>query len=187
MTNRFVFFVFIFVVMQALSWVVDGRSAYATTTLTAAVTRTQTTSITVASTSGFRSADVITIGNEDICYTGITATTFTGLTRGCRGTEAAAHPTTAANGAPTRVYNESTGIVNQIIGFNLLQVLADDGLLRAAWASITALPHLAKSIGKMIIWDYSFLEGPMVWLRYILLALSAGMVLDFIQLVLRRG
>jgi len=49
------------------------------------------TSVSVASTAAFASAGFLLIENEVVQYTGKTATSFTGLTRGVKGTTAAAH------------------------------------------------------------------------------------------------
>ncbi len=180
MGNRITFFLFIYMVAQTFSLFMDGETSIVTTTLAAATTEVSPV-LTVDNTNAFIDVDFVTIGNEDICYTGKTSTTFTGLTRGCHDTDPISHT------AGTRVYNETTGIINQVIGFDLLQVLADDGFLRAGYRAFTSLPELARGIGQMVIWDYSYLEGQMVWLKYLLFALSAAMVLDFVNLILRRG
>ncbi len=186
MGNRLTFFIFIYMVAQTFSLFMEGEVSIVTTTLSVSTSETATT-LTVVNTNAFESVGFVTIGNEDICYTGKTSTTFTGLTRGCHNTEATGHGTVNSNGVTTRVYNETTGLMNQVIGFDLLQVLADDGFLRAGYRAFTSLPELAKGIGKIVIWDYGYLEGQMVWLRYLLFALSAAMVIDFVNLILRRG
>lgn len=172
-----------FILMQMLSLIIEGQSALATARLLTAIDEDDSTlsTLVVDSTTGFLTADFVTLGSEDFCYSNVTATTFTVTERGCNETKLAGHS------IGTRVYNPSTGMINQMIGFNIIQVLADDGFFKAGFRAFTALPQLAKSIGNMVIWNYSFLEGGLVWFKYALYALSAAMILDFINLVLRRG
>lgn len=65
------------------------------TVLAAALTDVAT-SCTVVSTTGAPATGLLVIESELIAYTGTTSTTFTGLTRGFRGTVAAAHAVAAA-------------------------------------------------------------------------------------------
>ncbi len=113
MSNWVVFFVFCFVSMQILSLFIEGQVGLATTQLTASLSETGTT-INVQGTDGFIDNDFVVIGDEEICYTTRGGTSFTGLTRGCRETDIAAHS------AGIRVYNDSTGLVNRMVGFNIL-------------------------------------------------------------------
>ena len=40
-----------------------------------------------------------------------------------------------------------------------------------------------KALGRMLLWDYTWLDGPYVYIRYLILAVfSAGMVMQFIRL-----
>ena len=181
MSNRLTFFVSAFFIMQVLSFIIEGESAIATTELAANIDN-EVLLVAVISTTGFIATnDFFTLDNEDICYSTTTATTFVVSERGCRGSDSAPHV------AGQRVYNDATGLINSLIGFDVLQVLADDGFFKGGIKAFTALPGIAKSVGKMVIWDYSYLEGSMVWLKYALFGISAAMVLDFINLVLRRG
>ncbi len=184
MSNRLTFFVMIFVIFQIMSFFIEGTAPLVTTFLTTAIAEDDAslTTVDVGSTAEFLSADFVTIGSEDICYSSITAMTFVISERGCRGTGLESHA------IGTRVYNESTGMINQMIGFNILQVVADDGLLKGGYKALTALPQLAKSLIKMVIWDYSFMEaGAGLWLKYMLYCISAAIVLDFVLIILRRG
>lgn len=61
------------------------------TTLTGAMTNVSTTPIAVSSTELFSSSGFLLIGSEIIQYTAKTSSTFTGITRGVKGSTAAAH------------------------------------------------------------------------------------------------
>ena len=159
---------FLFVTMSTLSFMLEGEMAFAATSLTNRVAATDAT-LTVTSTTGFPSADVVQIGNELICYTGTTSTTFTGLTRGCRSTAADSH----SSGA--RVYNETAGQVNQVVAFNIGESQGIIGKI----TGVFGMPlSIGKSFAKMIAWDYSFLEGDLAILKYMMLyPLSAAFVI----------
>ena len=180
MSNWVVFMVFTFITMQILSLILEGEVGIVTAQLQSGVGNT-TTTLVVNSTDGFIDSDFVILGNEEICYEGKTATTFTGLTRGCRGTDVEDHR------AGVRVYNDSTGLMNRMIGFNILQTLANDGFIAGTLKVITNVPTIARSFAQMAIWDYSMYEGQMVYFKYIVLyPISAGLIFMLFRLVLRR-
>lgn len=186
-TNLFMFFVFVFIAGQLLSMFAEGRTGLATTTLTSNLSASATT-MSVHSTSGFGSEDVVEIDGEVICYTGITATTFTGLTRGtdCRSSNDAA----ADHDSGSRVYSETPGVVNRLVGFNIAEAYSDGGIvgfIKGTWETTKNIPNFLQAVSSMLMWDYSYLEGTGVYIKYLLLyPLSAGLVLSFIRLALGR-
>ncbi len=181
MTNYIVFFLIAFISMQIMSMFIEGEVGLATTLLLAPISATSPF-LPVQGTDGFMEADFVTIDAEDICYTTRGATSFSGLTRGCRNTDAEAHS------GGKRVYNDTTGMINRAVGFNVLETLSNDGFFSGAIKLIGSIPTLARSVGQMVIWDYSFLEGSLVWFKYIVLfPISAGLIIALFQLVFRRG
>jgi len=181
MSNWIVFFVCCTVAFFILSMFMDGNPGIVTAQLQTSLSETSTT-IAVDSTAGFLDADFVVIDIEEICYTATTPTTFTGLTRGCRDTEAAPHI------AGKRVYNDATGMVNRLVGFNILRSLADDGLIKGTITVVTNVPTIAKAFVQMAIWDFPFFNAPgVIYFKYIvLLAVSAGLIFGFFQLIFRR-
>lgn len=181
MSNWIVFFVCCTVAFFILSMFMDGNPGIVTAQLQTPLSATSTTVI-VDSTEGFLNSDFIVVDLEHICYTSRTPTTFSGLTRGCQDTEAAEHRT------PNRVFNDATGFVNRVVGFNILQSLADDGLIRGTLEIVSSIPDIAKTFVKMAIWDFPFFNAPgLIYFKYIMLmAISAGLIFGLFQLVFRR-
>lgn len=181
MANWIVFFVACTVAFSILAMFMDGNPGIVTAQLQTALSETSTT-ITVDSTEGFLDSDFVVLDLEHICYTSKTPTTFTGLTRGCQDTDASEHR------VPNRVYNESTGFVNRVVGFNILQTLADDGLIRGGLEIVSSIPDIAKTFIKMAIWDFPFFNASgLIYFKYIvLMAVSAGLIFGLFQLVFRR-
>lgn len=160
---------------------IEGEVGLATTSLTVPLSNSATV-INVSGTDGFLDADFVTIDSEDICYTTRGDTSFSGLTRGCRNTDAEAHS------VGKRVYNDTTGMINRVVGFNIIETLANDGFISGSIKLIASIGTVARSIAQMVIWDYSFLEGSLVWFKYIVLyPISAGLIIVLFQLVFRRG
>jgi hypothetical protein len=185
-TNLFMFFVFTFVSLTVLSAIVDGHTGLETTELTAGITKTSTT-VNVKTTDPFSSHGQLLIGSEVICYTGKNSVQFTGVTRGedCRRhSEAQAFP------AGQLVMVEGAGLVNQLVGFDILTAFGDGGftgLVFGGWNVIANAPGFLMAVARMLIWDYSFLDGSFVYIKYLVLyPLSAGMVLSFVRLALGR-
>jgi hypothetical protein len=169
----------LFVVMTTISFAMDGESGIAATTLSATIDENDTT-ITVASTTGFLDVDYLIIGEENLCYTAVIANTFTGITRGCNNTEPNDHV------AGTRVYNEATGLLNTLVGFNIAEAMSSVGVLKVPFMLAGAIP---RAFAKIISWDYSYLEGtlwsfPLFYIKLILLyPLSAGFMISFILIM----
>ena len=193
--NLFMFFVFTFIAGAMLSAKTEGTTSLATTSLTATLSdgsdseTSPLETISVHSTSGFNDRGVLVIDNETIQYTGITATSFTGLTRGARKTSATEHPATK-DGLTRRVYSEAPGIVNTLVGFDIASGFTDGGIVGLAKGTINTFrnfPDFVGAMARIILWDWSYLEGPYVYLKYLLLyPLSAGMVLSGVRMALGR-
>ena len=184
--NLFMFFVFIFGAVSVISAIVDGHTGLETTSLTAAVTESDTT-ISVKTTGPFVNEGVIMIGDETICYTDKTNTTFTGVTRGedCRSSSRA-----QAFPIGQQVMSQAPGVINTLVGFDITSAFADGGfigLAKGIYTSAKNLPSFLNAVARMIVWDYSFLDGPFVYIKFLVLyPLSAGMVLSFVRLALGR-
>ncbi len=184
--NLFIFFVFIFGTVSVISAIVDGHTGLETSSLTAAVSESDTT-IYVKTTDPFVSSGVIMIGDETICYTDKTTTTFTGVTRGedCR-----ANSRAQAFPIDQQVMSEAPGVINALVGFDITSAFADGGfigLAKGIYTSAKNLPNFLSAVARMIMWDYSFLDGPFVYIKFLVLyPLSAGMVLSFVRLALGR-
>jgi hypothetical protein len=170
-------FTMAFVMMQIISFNVEGQGGLAATSTTSTISITEVSVINVTSTGGFLSVDYVVIGSEIICHTGRTGTTFTGLTRGCRDTDAQTHA------AGVRVYNETTSVMNQVIGFNIAETMSTSGPIRVVIMVPRALMH---AVPKLIQWDYSYLEGdllgtfPLAYFKYIVLyPLSGAFIMGF--------
>ena len=172
-------FSMIFAICTLISMGIEGSAGFASTTLTAPITATATT-INVASTDGFLDSDFIFIDNEILSYPigGIVSPTqIQNITRGVDNTTKTAH---ALN---TKVYNDSASVLNEMIGYNLATVNSEVGdfraLLNTAWAYAQAVPRL-------ILWDYSFLEGQMALVKFIFLyPISAGFVITLVMAFLQ--
>jgi hypothetical protein len=175
MNKLAVFFMFLFVSMSVLSFTMEREPALAATTLSATLTPTATT-MHVANAVPFAASDVLYVDSEVICYSGQTLTTFTGLVRGCQDTEATAHT------AGVSVYNETTGIINQQVGFNIAETQSTMGKFK----TVVSMPlTLAKTFAKIVLWDFSYLTGDLVYIKYMVLyPLSAGLVFSLITLTI---
>ena len=182
MSRQMVFFLFTFIWGSVFAAMMAGGNALATAQVTTSMTDDVATA-TVDSTTDFATSGYLYVDNEIIQYSGTTATTFTGLTRGQDKTDATSHP------AGTRVYSEVGGIVNQMASFNVVETLADDGFVKGGFRMVVTLPlALVSDITKMIMWDFSFLDGHGAWVKYLLLyPLSLGLVTSLVLMVFRRG
>lgn len=79
------------------------------------------------------------------------------------------------------VVSQTLGLIGSAVNFNLPQVTGVGSALNFAWASVTLV---ARSIPKMIMWDYSFLEGNGFWIKlFLLYPLSFFTVMSMIQLL----
>jgi len=148
----------------------EQRAPLAVTALTSGITISDTT-VPVGSTQHFLNADYVFIGNERVTYTGKTDTTFTGCIRGSGGTTAVSH------GSGSHVYSRSTDVFNQMMGFNVAVISSEAGgvtfLIHMFWGFVRALPQI-------ISWNYSFLTGSLLMVRYIGFILSAGLIFSIV-------
>jgi hypothetical protein len=190
-TNLFMFFVFATICAAILDGVMGGTTGMSTTNLTANLSESGTTA-TVQNAEFFEPAPaVVTIGDELMCYTGKTNTTLTGLKRGRRCADNAVVASTVTEHlAGRRVYSEAPGMFNEIIGFDIASNFSEGGFsgaVRGVVSTIRLAPEFIFILARMIMWDFSFLTGPYVYVRYLILgALSGGLVLGGIKLVLGR-
>jgi hypothetical protein len=158
-----------FVIMTFLSSIMEGGGGFATTQLNGDIDEDAVT-ITVDSTQGFLVADYIVIEDEYIAYTGTTAVSFTGCTRGYRNTEAAVHVD------DQNVYSPDSGTLNTALGFNI----SSTGATAGTFAVITLTWNfLARAIPNLVMWDYSFFYGQLIYIRYLLMAIGVGFVVYF--------
>lgn len=161
------FFAFCFVSGTFLSGVMEGQVAFAVTTLTADITETDTV-IEVTNTADFLSMDEIYIEDELVSYTEKDSTHFNDCTRGLSGTTAAAHV------AGTKILNENSNVINNLLGYNVATSAASYGSFSAV---VGVFWNLVKALPKMIAWNYSYLEGQWSLLKYFFLwPISAGFV-----------
>ena len=188
MTNLFMFLVFAYIALTVLSFTLEGETGLASTIVTTAIEKPgdeydEDTPLIVHSTEGFLSSDFINVEDEIICYSGTTATSFTGLTRGCHDSSTNDHA------VDTAVYNETTGFINKVVGFNIVQSFADDGFWKGIIKTVIHGPGTLKYMfTKLVLWDYSFLEGNGVYIKYLICyPLSAGFILSLAQLIFRKG
>jgi hypothetical protein len=176
MTNLWIFFLIMYIGGQILSFGVEGSAGIATTTLNEDLLATDSASVDVLTTAGFTPEGVIIIRDEIIRYDGLTGTSFTITQRGARATQPADHS------IGSRVYNESTGLINQVIGFHILETFADDGFFKGLTRTIVALPQMLKNvISKLVMWDFSYLNtGGGVYIKYFFYAISGGLIITAI-------
>lgn len=164
---------FLFISLTVLSVALEGGRPLATTHLTQGV-GPDAQVLPVQSTGGFDPVGVVFVGGEAVCYGGKTAQAFVNLVRGCKGTRPMRH------GAGARVYNEASGYINSLIGFDVAEAMSTVGAVR----TVVMLPGaLGRALAKVITWDYVFLEGvvfgvPLVYMKYLFLyPLSGAFVL----------
>lgn len=155
----FVFFIF-------FNGIMDGSGGFNATKLDGALTATATT-INVDSTQGFLVSDILVIEDEEVAYTGVTATSFTGVTRGFNRTDATIH----AN--DKQVYSPDAGVLNRTLNFNV----ASTGTTAGFFGVITmTFNFLTKALPNLIMWDFAFLQGQLIFIRIILMAIGTGLV-----------
>lgn len=145
----------------------EGQTAFAVTKTTVAVTANATT-INVLSTTDFLDLDDIYVESEKVRYTSKTATQFNVSQRGLDGTEAVLHA------AGVKVKNESSNVINSVLGYNVASTAATYG----SFSAIVGLGwNLIRAIPRMIAWDYRYLDGQMQIVKYLILwPISAGFV-----------
>ncbi len=153
----------------------EGGGGMAVTTLTSNITAV-TNSIPVTSTQGFMSTGVIFIESEKIAYTTMNTTNFNTITRGYEDTTARPHPQYDKYGHNTEVYNEDAGIINGALGFNPAAIAASNG-----WFAIVLIPwdFFTITMPRLILWNFSFFQGDLIMVRYILMAISIAFYVMF--------
>jgi len=164
----------LFVIFTIINGIYENGGGLAATKLDGALSNNATT-INVESTVGFLTADAIVIEEEKVTYTGKTATSFTGCTRGYQATDAMTHEDGRF------AYTLSTNILNQSLGFNIMSTGATVGVV-----SVIGLTwnFMWEALPNLVIWDFAFLQGQMVILRVILMAVSIGLIVTLgIQLI----
>ena len=190
-TILFMFFVFATLCAAILDGVMGGTTGMSTSILTTDLSATGTTANVQNATFFEPAPAVVTIGDEVMCYSGKTDITLTGLTRGKRcASNARTTSVVAEHLAGRRVYSEAPGMFNEIIGFDVAASFSEGGFsgaIRGVVSTIRLAPEFILVLGRMVMWDFSFLTGPYVYVRYLVLgALSGGLVLGGIKLVLGR-
>lgn len=190
-TNLLMFFVFATLCAAILDGVLGGSVGIATTSLTSNLSETAVTASVNDASSLPSSNGVIIIDGEIICYRTRTDTTLTGLLRGKRcGDGAKVTSSVSEHLSGARVYNEASGLLNEIVNINIASNFSDGGFVgqvRGVVKTVFAAPQFIGILARMIMWDFTFLTGPYVYVKYLVLgALSAGMVLGGIKLALGR-
>jgi hypothetical protein len=175
----FTFFFLLWGFGQIFSLAMDGQSALVTTTLSQGI-GPNTSIVTVSATTGFRSSDTLLIDSEILRCSVASATTFA-CTRGYAKTQPDAHP------SGSRVYNQTTGYLNQFLGYNIAQTYAEEG---AFWGTVQVARQLpstfANVFSKLVAWDYRFLDGHASWIRYALYAISAAFGFSLVLVIFGR-
>lgn len=190
-TNLLMFFVFATLCAAILDGVLGGNQGLATARLTLDMTETATTA-TVDDASAFADKQgVVFIQGEIICYATRTDTVLQDLQRGRRcGEGAKVTSTVAAHTAGNRIYDEGSGTLNDLMNINIASNFSDGGFvgqIRGVVKTIAAAPQFIAILARMMMWDFSFLSGQYVYIKYLVLgALSAGLVLGGIKLALGR-
>ena len=186
MSNRFMFVLGIYVFAQIFSLMLEGRTGIAGTVLASAMTEASTTAI-VEPTRDFLDANILIIQDETLAYTGVTKNadgeivSFTGLARGINQTSAATH------GVGQTVFDEAPGLLNRMVAMQEHDVECTGNAV-SCWVSgkfrvvgtglswVTAVPQMVK-------FDYKYLDGNLIYLKYMLWILGAGLVLDFGRMI----
>ena len=176
MVNFWMGALFIYIGAMLWSLTMESQSFIGATALTSSVSATAGT-LNVGDTDSFPSSGVRGfIGAEEFSWTGKTDTSFTGVSRGINSTTARVH----ASGI--RVYNETSGLVNLGIDFNVLEFSASNKVVTNVIEVFTApfeiIGMFGKLLAKLLLWDYGWLEGDMVVLKYFFYVFGAGLLLS---------
>ena len=181
---------FLYILMTLMSFAIDGQENFASTKLVNDIS-SQAAEMRIDDMAGFRQgrqgqatlAGRVQVRGEYIGYSYIAASegadgqavvVMRGLRRGLSGSNAAAHP------AGTQVYSERTSVLNNAIGFNLVEA---DSLWGKVTLPVQGAFLFANVVGKVMLWDYQYLDGHGFWLKLILLyPLSFLMVFALIKL-----
>ena len=171
------FMLFMFIIVNIASNVMQGQMDFARTALTADIAADDDT-IPVLSTTGFSDVGLIIIGDERIAYSDTTATTFDEtiaqpLLRGTGGTDAVAH----SSGA--KVSTLSGAMMNTAADYHIA-VLADASGLQAFVAKPVAFFQL---IGSFIFLPFTFLGTDLQILTVFWGVIGAGMLISLFILL----
>jgi len=170
------FFIILFSVGTIMSAVMEQEVAFATTSLTADIDDDDAT-LQVDSTADFLDSGYLWIGDERVQYTGKTDTSFTGVSRGIAD-ENDEGGTATSHSSGDKVMNERASVINSMLGYNRMTTRTELGIMEYPmflWKILT------KAVPKLLTWDYSYLEGDMVLLKYALFyPISAGFVISLI-------
>ena len=165
--KAFTFFAFCFVLGTFLSGIMGGQSAFATTRLSTDITAIAVVFPVVDSTD-FMDIDEVYIGDELVRYTDKTDILLTGGVRALDDTDATTHV------AGTLVKSANSNMLNSLLGYNVAATASTYGTTKAV---VGAGVNLLKSIPRMIAWDYSYLDGQLTMIKYLILwPISAGFV-----------
>jgi hypothetical protein len=173
------FFLIIFSIGTIMSATIEQESAFAVTTLSADMTNGSIADIQVASTDDFLDSDYIWIEGERIYYASKddTTDTFSGIVR-AQADDNNEGGTASAHSAGAKVMNDEASVLNLMIGYNIMGTKTELGLLDAP-KMVTAI--FTRALPKIMMWDYSYLQGDLVYLKYALLyPLSIGFLIAFI-------
>lgn len=179
------FFIFTFIICTIIASTIDGGGGISSTTTTVATAVTDTT-LTVTTTRNFLAASAARpaygmIGPKEVfSYTGTTANTFTGVTRGIADPQTSNQAAATAHATGTKVKTLAVGAMDAFMGYNITTSAATFGTLDAVTFGVQTLVNMPK----FIMWDYSFLRGEWVMLRYVLFSLSGGFVFGIVMAML---
>lgn len=161
-----------FAVCCLLTAIFGSGGGLVSTTLTAPVSITETGEIDVVSTTGYRTEDTIYIEDEMIHYTAKTATTLLNLSRAYNHTTIAAH---TAIGTP--VYTQEMGTMNQASGASIAQTETTGGTGTAAGFNPG---FFVRALPQVVLWNFPFLQGQLIYLRIILQMVGVGLTVTVI-------
>lgn len=162
-------FVVIYVLFQFIGWAQEsGTPGFAGTVLAVAVDD-EDTIFTVDDTAGFPDEGVLFLSSEVVTYDGTTdgPDTFTNVERGQQGSTAASHA------VDTNIYVAELGVLNTALGFDIASTQAASGSFSAV--NITT-GFWTNVLGRLIMWDYPFFTGQLIYLRYLFSAVTIGFV-----------
>ena len=162
-------FVVIYVLFQFIGWAQEsGTPGFAGTILTVAVDADDTT-FTVDDTGGFPDKGVLFLGSEVVTYNGTTdgPDTFTNVVRAQQDSTAEAHA------VDTNIYVAELGVLNTALGFEIASTQAATGQFSAVQVTTGFWTNV---LGRLIMWDYPFLTGQLIYIRYLFSAITIGFV-----------
>jgi len=187
MNGAMAFFAFLFIVSQIIASVIQG-GGFASGLLAAGITDTSPT-MQVADTtnSAWLGASVgvpayLLIKGTDqevVSYTGksynsITKImTFSGLDRGVEDPQTGERYDAAVHPASSKVMTTNIGAIDSFVGYSVGSAQGVIGSVKVVVASGVAI---LKNLPRMLLWDYPWLQGQAIILRFPLFALSAGFV-----------